>query len=148
MIRNFLPSRAPVPRGTHKLPRLPQAERNRLQAEAAAARVREAEAVHAPCVICTAAVLHRPHEALPRYAERATCGDRDCFKAYQSQVSGRPLSENVPYTPLYRKGELVSVDYGQGFGGAQTVNVRPLLRRIPGTEDDRSYASASTGWLL
>ena len=112
--------------------------------EAVAARWSEAQEQHAPCVICGRPVRKiRKDEPLCRYIERATCSPA-CRKEHHRAMSQHNGATGVQ-TPVYRRGELVSVDYAGGFG-RQTVRTK-ATGRLP-TVDARSGASVALGWLV
>lgn len=94
------------------------------RAAATAIRWGDAQAKHPPCVICGRPVRKsRDNEPLCRYIARATCGP--VCRQEHHPAGGRPQG----VAPLYRKGELVEVDYAGGFG-RQTVRTR-VLGRMP-----------------
>ena len=97
-------------------------------ADAAAARWSEAQEQHAPCVICGRPVRKtRKDEPLCRYLERATCGPA-CRKEHHRMACRHEGATGVAQPP-YRKGELVEVDYGGGFG-RQTVKTMTMGRIV------------------
>ena len=87
-----------------------------LRGTAAAARWRDAEMKHPPCVICGRPVRKcRESEILCRYIERKTCASPACRKEHHRNSSMHDGATAAPQ-PIYRRGELVAVDYAGGFG--------------------------------
>lgn len=106
-----------------------------------------AQAGHAPCVVCGRPVRKsRKKEILSRYIERKVCTDKACRKENHRQASMNRTGY-VMGTPVYRRGELVAVDYAGGFG-RQTVRVQPMPGRLPEHVEERSYTSVASAWLL
>lgn len=117
------------------------------QKVAAEERFAAAVAAHAPCTICDKPITEKSHlrEPLEKFIRRATCSPR-CARIHHAK-SCEGLRGPQEGQTVFRKGELVKVDYAGGFG-RQTVQERPDPRIVRRPDAARSYSSTSSAWLL
>lgn len=117
------------------------------QKAVAAERLAAAIAAHPPCTVCGEPITEKLHrrESLSKFIERATCSPR-CGRIHHARACSGPRGPQ-PEQSVYRKGELVKIDFAGGFG-RQTVRERPDPRSVSRPDAARSYSSVASAWLL
>lgn len=98
-----------------------------LAAATRAAKKRELEAAHPPCVICGGRVwFHRKREESYKFIERKTCGKTRCIRKLQARSAKTadrvPAYVHYPDAPMST--EIAPGEYGAGFGAH---NIEPPL---------------------
>lgn len=151
--------RGEEPRSKYKIrktcsPMCTLAHQRVIQHEKALVRWAEVEAVHAPCPVCNAPVVHRKSETLERFVARATCGARTCVVELMSRNAGhgRPpkkrvavaleeTAEGVTLTP-----QQLAPDVGLDFSG-QNLRFRRHFQKVSAPVR-QTLGGVSANWLV